>query len=225
MIIPKFSAKFPRAFLRVLALLLLANLSGKSAMAIEEPAYHVIEKTDEIEMREYAPYLLAETLVEGEDDRNVAASEGFRRLFRYISGGNGTAGKITMTAPVLQSQQKQDDGREISMTSPVQQTRTPAGWRIAFVLPSDLSRETAPVPNDDRIHIRQTNPRMVAAIRFSGRWSEANYSKHRDMLISFLERKKLRINGEPIYAAYNSPFSLPFMRRNEVMVEIMRDGL
>ena len=226
MIISKFPARLPRAFLFMLvsSLALLATLSGKSAMAIEEPAYRVVEQTDEIELREYAPYLVAETLVEGEDDRNAAASEGFRRLFRYISGGNSTAGKITMTAPVLQSQQKQDEGRKISMTAPVQQTRTATGWRVAFVLPAGFSLDTAPVPDDDRIQILQANPRMVAAIRFSGRWSEANYSKHRDTLVSFLERNKLRMNGELMYAAYNSPFSLPFMRRNEVMVEIMQGG-
>ena len=225
MITSKSPVRLPRAFLVMLvsSLILLAVLSGKSVMAIEEPAYHVVEQIDKIEIREYAPYLVAETLVEDEFDRNAAVSKGFRRLFRYISGDNSTSGKITMTAPVLQSKQKQGQGRKISMTAPVQQTRTPAGWRIAFVLPADFSLDTAPVPEDDRIQILQSIPSMVAAIRFNGGWSEANYSKHRDTLVSFLELKKLKMKGEPMYAAYNSPFSLPFMRRNEVLVEIMLD--
>jgi len=209
-----------RPFARILlyTLALLATLNGNTAMAIEEPVFSVLRQDNDIELREYAPYLVAETMVEGVDDRNAAANEGFRRLFRYISGDNSATGKITMTAPVLQSQG--DKGRKIAMTAPVQQTQTDAGWRVAFVLPAQYSLEDAPVPDDERIRVRQADPRVMAVIRFSGRWSESNYTRHRDELLDFLSRENLEADGDIMYAAYNAPFSLPFMRRNEVMVEI-----
>ncbi len=201
-------------------LALLATLTGHSAMAIEEPAFSVLHKEGDIEIREYTPYLVAETVVDGSADRNAAASEGFRRLFRYISGDNSAAGKITMTAPVLQSQAQKDDGEKIAMTAPVQQTQTDVGWRVGFVLPAEYTLDTAPVPDDDRIRVREAAPRQVAVMRFSGRWSEPNYTRHRDVLLAFLAQKNIENDGNVMYAAYNAPFSLPFMRRNEVMVEI-----
>jgi len=209
---------FARILLSTLAVL--ATLTGANAMAIEEPAFSILRQDGDIEIREYTPYLVAETLIAGVNDRNAAANEGFRRLFRYISGDNSAAGKIAMTAPVLQSQNDKDKGEKIAMTAPVQQTPTEGGWRVAFVLPAEFTLETAPVPDDDRIRVRQVAPRQLAVIRFPGRWSESNYTRHRDALMDFLARENLEIDGDVMYAAYNAPFSLPFMRRNEVMVEI-----
>jgi hypothetical protein len=221
MILSCASASLVRTLTRSLVstLVLLVVLPGNTAMAIEEPRYQVQRQVGDIEIREYAPYLVAETLIAGEDDRDAAASEGFRRLFRYISGNNSAADKIAMTAPVLQSPTS-GEGQKIDMTVPVQQTPTDAGWRVAFVLPKEFSLQTAPVPNDPRIGVRQTGGRVMAVIRFAGRWSEANYIKHRDALLAFLHQENLEAVGEAKYAAYNAPFTLPFMRRNEVMVEI-----
>ena len=209
-------------FTRILGptLALLAAFTGNTAMAYEEPAYTVLRQDGDFEIREYAPYLVAETLIEGEADRNAAASEGFRRLFRYISGANTASTKISMTAPVLQSPAETNKGEKIAMTVPVQQTPTDAGWRVAFVLPAQYTLENAPVPGDSRVRVRKAEPRMMAVKRFSGRWSEKNYARQREALQQFMARENLEGNGSMMYAAYNAPFSLPFMRRNEVMVEI-----
>ena len=213
-----------RIFARILlsTLAVLATLTGTNAMAIEEPAFSVLRQDGDIEIREYTPYLVAETLIAGADDRNAAANEGFRRLFRYISGDNSAAGKIAMTAPVLQSQERANNGEKIAMTAPVQQMQTEAGWRVGFVLPAEYTLETAPVPDDERIQVRQAAPRQMAVMRFSGRWSESNYTRHRDELLAFLARENIETDGNVLYAAYNAPFSLPLMRRNEVMVEIRK---
>jgi len=200
-------------------------LFGVNAMAIEEPAYTVISQHDDIEIRQYAPFIVAETLVTEADSRNAANNEGFRRLFRYITGSNQARAKIEMTAPVLQSGESaekntREDGQKIAMTAPVQQKETDSGWQIAFVLPAQFDMRTAPVPTDDRITLREMPSRTVAVQRFSGRWTDKNFRTHRKSLSDFLDSNKLEAVGEMEYAAYNAPFTLPFMRRNEVMVEI-----
>ena len=95
--------------------LLFVSFTASVTMAIEEPDFSVITQIDGVEYRQYAPYLLAETLIEGENDRNDAANEGFSRLFKYISGANSVQTKIAMTAPVQQT-----PSRKIAMTAPVQ---------------------------------------------------------------------------------------------------------
>lgn len=214
--------KTPRKrFLPVLLLPVLL-LAGGTAMAIEEPAFEVIRETDGIEIRRYASFIVAETLVQEADSRDAASNEGFRRLFRYISGDNRAQEKIQMTAPVIQAGSKQDGekGVKIAMTAPVQQVATDTGWLVAFVLPRDYTLATAPLPADPRIKLREVAPRTVAVLRFSGRWTDANIDKHRQALLDRLKQSGTRLQGDVEFAAYNAPFALPFMRRNEVMVEI-----
>lgn len=208
----------PTHAVRVISALLFttALLPGSPAMAIEEPAYTVRHTAGKIEYREYAAYLTAETLVEGADDFESAGNEGFRRLFRYISGDNKARSKIAMTAPVSQVA----EGEKISMTVPVQQTGSASGWRIAFTLPAKYSLETAPVPDDPRIRIVQEPARLYAVLRYSGRWTESNYNASRDELLDTLSAVGVRVRGEPQLARYNAPFVPPFMRRNEVLIEV-----
>ncbi|MBM4220671.1 MAG: heme-binding protein [Gammaproteobacteria bacterium] len=185
-------------------------------MAIEEPAYTVRHASGKIEYREYAPYLVAETLVDGETDFESAGNVAFGRLFRYISGDNTTRTKIAMTAPVSQ----QAGGEKIAMTVPVQQAGTRSGWRVAFTLPAKYSLETAPVPADSRIRIVREPARLLAVLRYSGRWTESSYNAGRDELLASLSAAGVGMRGEPQLARYNAPFVPPFMRRNEVMVEV-----
>lgn len=194
-------------------------------MAIEEPAFEVIRKTGGIEIRRYDSFIVAETLVQDADSRDEASNEGFRRLFRYISGDNRSREKMQMTAPVIQAGSKQDGdkGEKIAMTAPVQQVATDAGWLVAFVLPLEYTLATAPLPADARISLREVAPRTVAVLRFSGRWTDSNIDEHRQKLLAGLKQSGARLLGEVEFAAYNAPFALPFMRRNEVMVEI--DGV
>ena len=139
---------FPRLVL--IGSLLLLSLSASVTLAIEEPPFTVIAQVDGVEYRQYAPYLLAETLIEGESDRNNAANEGFSRLFKYISGANSVQSKIAMTAPVQQT-----PSRKIAMTAPVQETSTPEGWKIAFVVPSEFTIDTVPLPTNPAVSIRE----------------------------------------------------------------------
>jgi hypothetical protein len=214
---------------RLLPVLLLPALflAGGTAMAIEEPAFEVVRETGGIEIRRYASFIVAETLVEEADSRDAASSEGFRRLFGYISGDNRAREKIEMTAPVIQAGAKQNGGKgkgeKITMTVPVQQVATDTGWLVAFVLPLNFTMATAPLPADPRVSLREVAPRTVAVLRFSGRWTDANIEKHRQELLDKLEQSGARLLGDVEFAAYNAPFALPFLRRNEVMVEI--DGV
>ena len=192
---------------------------GALAMAIEEPAFDLIETEGDIEFRRYQPYIIAQTLVKEARSRSAASNAGFMRLFGYISGENTAQEKIEMTAPVIQADGK-SQGEKIDMTAPVQQTETEEGWLVAFVLPLHYTMETAPIPEDSRIQLREIAPRTMAVIQFSGRWSEKNVERHKEELLSFLDEDNQIIIGDIEFAAYNSPFALPFLRRNEVMVEV-----
>jgi effector-binding domain-containing protein len=194
--------------------LLLALLLPAPAMAIEEPSYRVIESAPPVEIREYAPYVVAETRVAG-DFRDVG-NEGFRRLFGYISGENRGTTKITMTAPVTQ----QASPEKIAMTAPVTQQAEGGVYRIAFVLPSQYTLESAPVPNHPEVRLAQVPARKVVAVRYSGLWSAENYRRALAELVSFAGQRGLKLAGEPIYARYDPPFMPWFLRRNEILVEI-----
>jgi hypothetical protein len=183
-------------------------------MALEEARYTVIMKEESYELRQYEPHIIAETMVEGDYDK--AGNEGFRRLFKYISGENQKKQSIAMTTPV-----SQDAGPEkIAMTAPVSQERTGGQWRIAFVMPSGYTMDTLPLPVDPKVLLKQVPARRMAAITYSGSWSKARYEEHKALLEAFIQKKKLQPLGEPVLARYNSPFTLWFLRRNEVLLPV-----
>ena len=131
-----------------------------NAMAIEEAKYEVIQKEKNFEVREYAPHILAETIVEGglED----AGDKAFRRLFRYISGHNQSGDKVAMTAPVSQ----QPAGEKIKMTAPVTQQRIEKDWAVSFMMPNSFTLETLPKPGNPKVTLRQVPARRIAAVRY-----------------------------------------------------------
>jgi len=187
------------------------------AMAIEEAPYKVLKSSGSFELREYAPHILAETVVEG--DLESAGSTAFMRLFRYISGENRSRGKIAMTAPVSQEQA----GEKIPMTAPVGQQRAGEKWAVSFTMPAGYTLGTLPVPDDPAIALRQVPPRRMAAVRYSGFWSESNYLQHRGELESWIRESSLTVAGEPVWARYNPPFTPWFMRRNEILIPVIPD--
>jgi len=183
-------------------------------MALEEAKYTVIMKEGNYELRQYEPHIVAETMVAGDFDK--AGNEGFRRLFKYISGENQKKQSIAMTAPV-----SQDAGPEkITMTAPVSQEQTGGQWRIAFVMPSEYTMDTLPQPLDPKVLLKQVTARRMAAITYSGSWSRERYEKHRALLETFIRQRKWDPIGEPVLARYNSPFTIWFLRRNEVLVPV-----
>lgn len=197
-------------------------------MALEKPQYTVVGTTGEVEFRRYTPYLVAETVVADEADFAAAGDEGFNRLFRYISGGNRSQSKISMTVPVGQEAattalpKSASKGDKIAMTAPVGQTAAPEGWRVTFMLPNRYTRETAPIPADARVRIVEEPGQLMAVLRYSGRWTERNYAEKRERLLRALDAADVQPRSDPVLARYDPPFKPPFLRRNEVMVVVDR---
>jgi len=183
-------------------------------MAYEEAKYTVIMKEESFELRQYEPNIVAETIVEGDFDS--VGNEGFRRLFKYISGENQKKQSIAMTAPV-----SQDAGPEkIAMTAPVSQEQKGGQWRIAFVMPSEYTLDTLPQPLDPKVLLKEIPPRRMAAITYSGTWSKRRYEEKKALLELFIRKQGLKMIGEPVFARYNPPFMPWFMRRNEVLIPV-----
>ena len=202
---------------RVLAALLLAAI-GSDAMAIEEPGYETLVADEPYELRQYRPMIVAETFVEG--DLSAASNAGFRRIADFIFGNNtsprGAGEKIEMTAPVTAAPASE----KIAMTAPVTVEDTGGRWRVHFVMPSKYTIATLPKPNDPAVAIREVPAAKVAVIRFSGLAGESNVAGKTADLMRWIESRGLRASGTPQLARYNPPWTLPFMRRNEVLVEV-----
>jgi len=201
----------------ITAVLLLLLTGATNAMATEEAPYTVIKTDDIFELREYAPQVLAEIIVDG--DLEGAGNKAFRPLFRYISGDNKSRGKIAMTAPVSQEQ----TGEKISMTAPVSQQSLKGMWAVSFMMPASYTMENLPIPDDQNIKLRQVPARRVAAVRYSGFWSEEKYLLHKEKLEKWVKDNGYTVTGEPVWARYNPPFTLWFMRRNEILIPVIAD--
>jgi hypothetical protein len=185
-------------------------------VAIEEAKYTVLEKDEDFELRQYEPFIVAETFVEG--DFKDVGNEGFRRLYGYISGNNRKKASISMTAPVTQEESSQ----KISMTAPVTQERGGGKYRITFMMPLTYTMETLPEPLDPAVKLKQEPGRLVAAFRYSGTWSEKRYNEREARLRVWIQERDLKPVGEPVFARYNPPFMPWFLRRNEVLIPVER---
>ena len=186
----------------------------KSVMAIEEAKYNILKKDGKFEIRDYAPHILAEIIVDG--DIEQAGNKAFNRLFRYISGDNRSRDKIEMTAPVSQEPRRE----KINMTAPVSLQPIQGRWAVSFMMPSSYTLETLPIPEDPGIILRLVPARRMAAVLYSGFWSEKNYLRYKNELELWIHKEDLTILGEPIWARYNPPFTLWFLRRNEILIPI-----
>jgi hypothetical protein len=188
------------------------------AMAIEEPSYQVVDTYEDFEIRRYDSYLVAEVDVDGGFDD--AGNSAFRILAGYIFGDNQAAQKMEMTAPV--ETRSSGKGEKMAMTAPVTATDgdDEGQTTFAFVMERKYTLDTLPVPNDERIRIREVPERVVAVRRYSGRWTQAKYIENEEILRAALAEAGITITSDPVLARYNSPFSIPIMRRNEVMFEV-----
>lgn len=212
-------------------LLGLLALAGASAVgATEEPDYQVVEKDGAFELRQYPALLAAETLVTGADFED-AGDIAFGRLFRYITGNNRARAEIAMTAPVVQTATRPArDGEKIAMTAPViqepvvQPSGAAGGYRVAFIVPAEYTRETVPEPLDPAVRIVATPARLVAAMTYSGRTSAEMHRKNEASLRAELGNRGLTAAGEPITAQYDAPFIPGPFRRNEVLIPVVRQA-
>lgn len=209
------------------ALLLgLASCSVFGGNAVDEPSHRVTLRDGDIEIREYMPYAIAKTTVSAPFDD--AVSIGFDRLFSYISGENRTTTKVKMTAPVV----TEPAGEKISMTAPVLvepkremgmadvMDQAAADWRISFVLPSAYTAATAPKPNDRSVSLHDIDKRLIAVIRFNGRFRIEVAEENRRKLAKWLEGRGQAHLDDWKFAGYNPPWTIPALRRNEVMVTL-----
>jgi effector-binding domain-containing protein len=189
-------------------------IGAMDAMAIEEATYKVVKKDNKFEIRDYAPHILAETVVEG--DFEEAGNKAFNVLFGYISGDNRSREKLAMTAPVSQ----EPKGEKIKMTAPVGQQRVQESWAVSFMMPASYTLETLPEPEDPKVTLRQVPARRIAAVRYSGFWNEKGYLRYKLELESWIREKGHTIVGDPIWARYNAPFTPWFLRRNEILIPV-----
>ena len=198
----------------IIALILIVGvLAGPVMSDVEKPDYEVIQSVQNIEIRQYEPMIIAEVEVDGK--REDAIGDGFRLLADYIFGNNTVQQVISMTAPV-----QQKENQNIAMTAPVQQQSTGKSWRMSFVMPSKYSMDSLPVPNNNRVRLKGILAKKFVVIEFSGTNSNENVTEHENQLMNYIEENQIKINDSPKYAFYNPPWSLPFLRRNEVMIEI-----
>lgn len=188
-------------------------LSGNLMSNVELPKYKVIESSGNIELREYAPMIVAEVDIEG--NRKEALNEGFSILADYIFGNNLSKKKIKMTTPVTN-----EPSEKIAMTAPVMQEKERETWKIRFMMPSEYTMETLPIPNSKKIHLISIPAKRFAVIRFSGIPGDEKIKKKSVELLNFIKNRNLNTQGNPIAAFYNPPWTLPFLRRNEVMIEL-----
>ena len=197
-----------------LLLLLILTAVPLFSHAIEEPKYEVIRRFDNVELRQYAPYVVAEVVLDATADD--AGSQAFPILAGYIFGKNKGERKFSMTAPVTQTAAPM----KMEMTAPVTQAAVPGGMRVQFVLPKGVTLESAPEPLDPRVQLRLVPASQWAVIRYSGTWSQANYDEHLGKLQTALAAADVATQGQPVLARYNAPFTPWFMRRNEIWLAL-----
>jgi hypothetical protein len=180
----------------------------KAAMAVEEAPYRVLLSGPPFEQRHYPSFVVAETELPGDFDS--ASRTGFRRVAAYIFGENSN-----------------DTGssRKIAMTAPVTVTPIASGWRLHFVMPSQEKLDTLPKPNNSQVAIRRVPDHEMVSIRFSG-WATASAIKENtDRLTEWALSRKLTLVGIPQVARYNDPFTLPWRRRNEILIEVANEAV
>jgi hypothetical protein len=197
---------------------LISGCSVFGVNTVEEARYDVLMAEDNYELRLYEPMVIAETYVEGDFDE--AGNRAFRRLFGYISGDNTSSSEIDMTAPVIANRGGAGNGEKIDMTVPVLEQKSEQGWRYMFVLPASYTIQTAPEPLSEDVILFSQPQNRVAVVRYSGSSNENAIEQKTIQLKQWIAANDLTPVSEPRWAGYNPPWTLPFLRRNEVMMDV-----
>ena len=206
---------------RLVALLTPIYLAGCSVVGetgVEDAPYTLLksDQTQKIELRNYDSMVLVSSSM-SEDGMNSA----FRNLFRYITGENEGATEIAMTAPVFMDESDSNsEGMEIAMTAPVFMNENADKQVMSFVMPADFTLESTPKPTNPEVWISEVTDYKVVAIQFSGLLSDSNVEKHTRILNSWIAQNGYTAISQPINAAYNGPLTIPWFRRNEVLIEV-----
>ena len=200
-----------------IALFGLTLLSACATGHVEEPSFTLAQKISDLEIRDYAPTIVAEVDVPG--DALASRFAGFYPLADYIFAKDRGGAEIAMTAPVTQAPREQ-----IAMTAPVTQQSDAGGWRIAFTMPASYSMATLPKPADPKVRLEEQPARRMAVIRFSGTADDAAMRKQSERLLAAVAQAGMEAVGKPVFAFYDPPWTLAFFRRNEVMVEVRRQS-
>ena len=181
----------------------LGLIGSSMAQTVSEPPYTLVKNEPPFEVRDYGVLTVAETLIEGDFD--IASGLGFRRVAGYIFGKNknaqGESEKIAMTAPVTMEAQNQR-------------------WRLHFVMPQGMALDNLPKPIDAGVQLRELPAQRMAAVRFSGLTTVASIERHTQLLKDWLGRNNLAFDDRPQLARYNDPFTLPWNRRNEILIPL-----
>ncbi len=190
-----------------------AIAAGPVMSRVEEPEYKIASSSGPIEIRSYGPMIAAQATVQGE--RKTAISAGFRLIAAYIFGANKPKAEIAMTAPVQQQRQQ-----KIAMTTPVTQQGDGDQWVVRFIMPKSWTMESLPEPNDKRVTLVPVPPRQTVVIRFSGTADDDLIEQKTVELRRYIAAQNLKTVGEPVYAFYNPPWTLPMLRRNEIIFDL-----
>lgn len=186
---------------------------------VEEPAFDLVMVDGDFEVRNYTPTIIAETTVEGSALGSRFA--GFGPLADYIFAKDRKGEEIAMTAPVTQAPRE-----KIAMTAPVTQQDDAGKWTVGFTMPAGYTMETLPKPGNPAVKLVEQRARKMAVLTFSGTASGDRMKVMEQELMTRLSRAGLVATGQPVFAFYDPPWTLAFLRRNEVMVEIAeRDAL
>ena len=188
-------------------------LWGYMSSQVEQSPYTVISQNGAIEVRDYPPMVVAEVTTTG--TRDEAIRSGFRLLADYIFGNNRSQASIAMTAPVIQQL-----GESIPMTAPVTQTAVEGQWKTRFMMPTAYTMDSLPKPVNQGVTLRQIPEKRFMVIRFSGRPSQDELKQEQEKLNAAMQSQNLTGISGPIYAFFNPPWTLPPLRRNEIMIEI-----
>ena len=203
-----------KKLITVLATLFLAGCSVFGIRLSDEPDYQVLNDYGHIQIRQYPALVIAQ--IEINADYKNSSSQGFQRLAGYIFGNNKKQQKIAMTAPVIQEQ----EAETMTMTAPVIQQQSGSVWLMAFVLPPGYLVSTAPVPLDPSVIIKEIPGKKVAVIRYSGSLSEQGIEENSEKLKNWLNKQGYKAISISRSAAYDPPWALPFLRRNEIHIDI-----
>jgi hypothetical protein len=212
----RFVGKIWRSFIAAVRAAGDAALSIFGIRTAEETPYRVLQSDAPIELREYSPYLIAKTTVAG--GYRESTRESFARLAGYIFGRNRTETSLAMTAPVMQERM----GQKLAMTAPVTQEQQGNNWVMSFTMPKGYTLGTLPTPLDTRVTVERRTGYTAAVYRYSGFFSVKTMAAHSVALLSWIKRNGYQPIAPTLLAGYDPPWTLPFLRRNEIQITVRR---